>query len=439
MRFEHPDHPGHGVRLCYCLNLHPAESLEGVIEGMESITLPLARRLGGEDPGIEGFGLGAWLAHDVAIPLGVGEDLGRYVDFVRAHGLDAFTYNAFPYGGFHRAGLKSGVFRPTWQETERVVYTVSVATVAARVWAETGRRADHVSISTHTGLFGGDVRGQRDLDIVADNFARMAGQFADMESTSGCRLVLGLEPEPGASAPGTAALAELHALVRERAGAVLSEERGIDPDIAPELVRRHVGTCLDACHSAVEFEHPQDAFLAATQDGTPLAKLQFSSALELVDPNGNDVARERLFALDEPVYLHQVTGRGPGGLQRALDLPDLARAHADGGWRDTDLWRCHFHVPVDLGQVGTAAGGLGTTRAYADELLSLALSDPDRWGTPDLHLEIETYTWDVLPGEARGEGSLVDGLEREYTHVLARLTDAGWLPEHAPSTAPEHG
>ncbi|MEM7306145.1 MAG: metabolite traffic protein EboE [Planctomycetota bacterium] len=424
MLFGHPDHPGHRVRLSYCLNLHPAEDLDGVFAGMDEFTLPLAERLGAET----GFGLGAWLAAAVAIPLGAGEGLRRYIDYVRDHGLDAFTYNAFPYGGFHRPGLKSGVFRPTWKETERVVFTASVARVASRVWASTGKGPAHVSISTHTGLFGGDVKGARDLEIVADNFARMAGLFARVEKSSGCRVVLALEPEPRASAGDTAALAELHRLVHERAPGVLPEEQGLDPEVLPGLIRRHLGTCLDACHSAVEFEHPQDAFLAATRDGTPLAKLQFSSALELDDPAGNATARERLFALDEPVYLHQVTGRGPDGLRRAADLPEVRDAFAAGrdGWRETDLWRCHFHVPVDLGTVGESSGGLSTTRAYADELLALALSDPVRWGTEELHLEIETYTWDVLPGEARGEGTLLDGLEREYRHVEARLAESGW-------------
>ena len=45
-----------------------------------------------------------------------------------------------------------------------------------------------------------------------------------------------------------------------------------------------------------------------------------------------------------------------------------------------------------------------------------------------MHLEIETYTWDVIPDAARGTGALVDGLEREYRHVIERLALAGWQP-----------
>jgi len=437
LRFEHPERPGRAVRLAYCLNLHPAETLVGVVEGMESITLPLAERLGGS----QGFGLGAWLAAAVAVPLAVGEETETYASFVREHGLDPFTYNAFPYGGFHRPGLKSGVFRPTWKDTARVVYTQAVAGVAARTWDAAGRRSSHVSISTHPGMFGADVQGRADVEHCADNLARACGLLARLEREKGLRVVLGVEAEPRASCGTTEELADFLALVRERAAAVLVPEQGWSMADADTLVRRHLGACLDACHAAVEFEDAADAFLAATRDGTPLAKLQFSSALELTDPAGNDVARARLLALDEPVYLHQVTGRRANGeLLRATDLAEVAERFArgpgsDDGWRDAAPWRCHFHVPVDLGEVGEAGqvgagsergGGLGTTRDYADELLALALADPDRWGTDELHLEIETYTWDVLPGEARGAGTLVDGLEREYAHVEARLAAAGW-------------
>lgn len=433
MRFEHPDLPGRGVRLAYCLNLHPAEDLEGVLGGVDQYTLPLAARMGVED----GFGLGSWLAASVAMTLGVGEGIDEYLSFLADARLDPFTYNAFPYGGFHRDGLKAGVFRPTWQETLRVAFTASVAGVAARAWEHCGRRSSHVSISTHPGKYGAEVKGRRDLEICADNFARTAGLFARIERETGCRIILSIEAEPRASAGTTQEVAELIALVGERAGAVLSEEQSVDPNQVAEIIRRHLGTCLDACHAAVEFEHPQDAFLAATREGSPLGKLQFSSALEVGDPQGNAVARERLLALDEPVYLHQVTARTPEGLLRASDLPEVRDAWAaeDPGWRSAAPWRCHFHVPVDLDAVGAESGGLGTTRDYADELLAIALGDPDRWGTEELHLEIETYTWDVMPGEARGEGSLVDALEREYGHVEGVLARSGWrrCPQASPS------
>ena len=83
MLFEHRDHAGRGVRLAYCMNLHPASDLEGVLEGMRTITLPLAARLDAERSS-GGFGVGMYLPAEVALALmdGDGSDLARLVDFL---------------------------------------------------------------------------------------------------------------------------------------------------------------------------------------------------------------------------------------------------------------------------------------------------------------------------------------------------------------------
>jgi hypothetical protein len=59
-------------------------------------------------------------------------------------------------------------------------------------------------------------------------------------------------------------------------------------------------------------------------------------------------------------------------------------------------------------------------------VLDAVLARRDAWGTPELHVELETYTWSILPDATRGAGALVDGLEREYAHLIGRLERAGW-------------
>lgn len=428
MRFEHPAHPGRAVRLAYCLNLHPAEDLDGFLDGLRTITLPLAARL---DPARAsgGFGIGPWLPARVAHALASDADaLASLTGFLAEHQLDPFTFNAFPFGGFHRERVKESVFRPTWRDRDRLKYTLDVARVAlglraARPLHERDGVDAHLSISTHAGAFGAWIRDEAELDAYAYNLARFAGILASLEQQTGTRVILSVEPEPRSVANDTAELARLFERVRSRADA---DSRG--------ALARHLGACLDACHAAVEFEEPETAVANATARGAPLGKLQFSSALALRDPADADgEAVDLLLAMDEPVYLHQVTGRpsrAGGGFLRVTDLPELRAAweRGDAGWRDSPEWRCHFHVPVDLEAVGAR---LGTTRAEADALLAAALARPQRWGTRELHVEIETYTWNVLPEAARGPGRLVDGLEREMRHVLARLDRAGWRAPRA--------
>lgn len=417
MLWTHPSHPGRRVRLGYCMNLHAADDVAGVRDGIERIAAPLARRLGGGDA----FGVGAYLPDPVARAW----DAADFHAFVADRGLDPYTYNAFPFGGFHAEGLKAEVFRPTWLESARERFTAAVARTAAR---RATPAPEHVSISTHTGAFAAWLRGDDDREAIARAFARAAGELARVEEETGTRVVLSLEPEPRSLANDTAELARFYELAREPACDELAGRVGAAR--AEELWRRHVGTCLDACHAAVEFEDPAEAVANATACGHPLGKVQYSSALRLPNPAGDARGRERLFELAEPTFLHQTTGRSPAGLVRALDLPELAERWraGDAELAACDEWRCHFHVPIDRGGAlaPDEAGGLATTREHSDRLVDHVLAHPEAWGVAELHLEIETYTWSVLPGLARGDGDLVDGLAREYAHAGTRLEAAGW-------------
>ena len=424
MQWIHDAHPDRRVRLAYCLNLHAADDLEGTLEGVRAITLPLAERLSGGRP----FGVGMYLPGEVALALDEA-DLARLTRFVLEADLDPFTFNAFPFGGFQTDGQKTDVYRPTWMEEERTAFTVAVARAAdhlARARGEAGAEGGrHVSISTHPGGFAAWMGGRRDLERCAHQLARCAAELVRIEAAGGTRIVLALEAEPRSSANDSAELASYLEWARPYAAGILVEELGFAPDDARTAVTRHLGTCLDCCHSAVEFEDPARALEQAARGG-PLGKLQFSSALALRAPGSDAAAREALLAMDEPRFLHQVTGTGGSPVPHCDDLPELARALADEraeSWLACDEWRCHFHVPVDLETLGE---GLGTTQAHAARLLDGLLARPADWTTPELHLEIETYTWSVLPGAARGTGELVDGLEREYRHVMALLERAGW-------------
>jgi len=167
---------------------------------------------------------------------------------------------------------------------------------------------------------------------------------------------------------------------------------------------------------------PRAAAPRACGGGEPRDVQGEIQALALRAPDADPASRARFLALDEPVYLHQVTGRRGGELVRALDLPELGASPER--FRGCDEWRCHFHVPVHLATLGDE--GLATTRGEAERTLAAALAAPERWGSAELHVEVETYTWNLFrPGEV-GVASVVDGLEQELLHVGARLAAAGW-------------
>ena len=141
-------------------------------------------------------------------------------------------------------------------------------------------------------------------------------------------------------------------------------------------------------------------------------------------PRVGPATAEQLQSFVDPVYLHQVVERGPDGLVRYTDLPDALANLEPAVGRE---WRIHFHVPIFLEEMAE----VGTTQSFLRDILAIQRDTP-----VTNQLEVETYTWDVLPGVARGPGDLVDGLEREYEHVISRLRAAGWsTSDDAPGAA----
>ena len=188
----------------------------------------------------------------------------------------------------------------------------------------------------------------------------------------------------------------------------LAELTGLSAGAAAEALPRHLGLCYDVCHAAVEFEDAAGSLAALQRAGVPIHKLQLSAALRL--PEVNPEARAALAAFDEPVYLHQVVSRRDGRLDR---LPDLAPALARGADADGEEWRVHFHVPLFVSDLGA----FRSTQDFLAEILALHRRAP-----LSPHLEVETYTWDVLPPALR-DGPVQDAVARELA-LGARPTRA---------------
>jgi hypothetical protein len=227
---------------------------------------------------------------------------------------------------------------------------------------------------------------------------------------TGRRIVLALEPEPCChmeTVAETVRFFERH-LLSSAAVARVSALTGLGRAASETFVRRHMTVCFDACHMAVEFEEPVEALATLARAGIRIGKIQISAGLKVLF--GDDAAG-RLAALSpfaEGVYLHQVVERRPDGLARYTDLPEaLATPPSDARLE----WRIHFHVPLFREQLGPFVN----TQEYLRTLLEAIRRDP-----PTRHLEVETYTWDVLPEEYRREG-IVSSVAREMQWTLDRL------------------
>jgi sugar phosphate isomerase/epimerase len=397
--------PG-GPHLTYCTNIHPGETWAEVCQNLERHVVRVKAAVAPERP----FGVGLRLSAVAATALGETAELERFRGFLRDHGLYVFTINGFPYGPFHGTRVKEDVYLPDWLDEARVQYSDQLAELlAALLPDEPGMEG---TVSTVPGAFKARVRGDADQARMAELMVRHAAGLHRLRERTGRTVSLALEPEPAChmetvdetvrffegrlfAAPAVTAFGRLTGLGRGESEAAL---------------RRHLGVCFDACHMAVEFEDAAAGLARFRTAGIRVGKVQVSAGLRVrMDPADRALAAAlRPFA--EGVYLHQVVERRAGGLVRYVDLPEaLAAAERDGaGVRE---WRIHFHVPLFREELGPFA----STQDYLRGVLGLLRQEAH---TP--HLEVETYTWDVLPEAFRREDIAV-AVARELTWALDQL------------------
>ncbi len=402
MRLSAPGRP----HLTYCTNIHPGESWEEVRANLERFVLPVKTRVAPD----RAFGIGLRLSAQAAEALAQPRELEAFRDFLDRHGLYVFTINGFPYGPFHGVRVKEGVYLPDWLDETRLVYADRLANLLASLLPlEPGLEG---SVSTAPGAFRARVGGDADVARMADLMLRHVATLHRIREETGKTIALAIEPEPCCyleTVSETVAFFERWLLSRS-AVSRFADTAGLDRGAAEAALRRHVGVCFDTCHMAVEFEEPRAALDAFPAAGIRIAKVQLSAGLAVPLDGKDPAALHALRPFAEGVYLHQVVERRDGKLTRFLDLPEAlsAAATAKPGPRE---WRVHFHVPLFRRELGPFL----STQDYLRDVLGL-LAREDRSG----HLEVETYTWDVLPEEYRRE-DIVTAVARELHWVMERL------------------
>jgi sugar phosphate isomerase/epimerase len=404
-----PAAPG-GPHLTYCTNIHPGSGWGEVFANLARHAPELRRRLAPDRP----FGLGLRLSAAEARELlaGGGERLAQLRAFLDERDLYVALLNGFVHGNFHREAVKTQVFAPDWQHEARVAYTLDLLGVLAALLPEgLDGGISTLPVSFKGWLAPGDGGGHV---LAVLNLVRVAEAMACLRLERGPSVHLDVEPEPGGLVESSRELAEFFdRWLLPRGAPLLAERMGIDAGTAGELLLEHVRVCLDACHLAVEHEAPEAALETLAAAGLRVGRLQVSSALEVRLPDDGAARRrveERLAPFADSTYLHQVIEERGGERRFFADLPQaLETARGPGGRR----WRVHFHVPLFVGRYGE----LASTRAETAELLRLCAGR-----RLTRHLEIETYTWDVLPAPLKED--LVESICREYRWVRAELAGA---------------
>ncbi len=388
--------PRDSFHLTYCTNIHPGEDWASVEATIREVGPVLKKRLSPDQP----FGLGLRLSALAARQAIAGNKIGPFRDFLDANGLYVAIINGYPFGEFHGAEVKDQVFAPDWSTEERLRYTLDLLTVLE------GLLPDLIDggISTMPLSYKPWQTGSPKWQLIVQHLVRLTEAMSRLHRDTAKLIHLDIEPEPDGLIENTSeVIAFFHDWLLPLGTPALASALNIPEAEARQTLLRHLRICFDSCHIAVEYENPAEALSRLHEAGIKIGRVQLSSALKVSLPN--DTGRLRPFA--DSTYLHQVIEHRGTCLHHYPDLPQALAAPHEPSAQE---WRIHFHVPLFT----AVYDGFYSTQEDVREVLALAVRD----GFTN-HLEIETYTWDVLPADMKLE--MLDSITREFEWVIAEV------------------
>ena len=394
---------GHGLGLLtYSTLVHPGDTWPEMWDSLTTYVPQVKQRVSPNDP----FGVSLRISAASAATLtGEAAERERLKAFLADNDMYLYTVNAFPYGPFKNTIVKEQVYEPDWRSDERAVYTMQVADILAEVAAP----GIEPTIQSPPLGFKPRVTGPDVVAAFTRQVIEVVAHLVKLEQRTGRTVRLALEPEPACFLETTDEALDYFAnhLYAAEAQASLARQAGLSDAQAAAALRNHLGMVYDICHQAVEYEDIGTSLGRLAAAGIPVFKLQEAAAVRVPEVTQAKVDALRRFA--DTVYLTQTVERRNGELTHYLNLEDAFDAwDRDPGPRE---WRTHFHVPVFLDDLGD----FRTTRFAIEDALAF-----HKQNKLSPHLEIETYTWDVLPDHLK-TGDIVDYVTLEIEWVREQL------------------
>jgi hypothetical protein len=396
-----------GFHLTYCTNIHPGESWEETFKNLQQYVPDIKKQLAIENA----FGIGLRLSHKASLELIKEEKLQEFKSWLQRHDSYVFTLNGFPYGGFHRQVVKDQVHHPDWTTSERRDYTFRLFDILDALLPEGMDGGISTSPLSYKFWHNNDQAITEATKKSVIHLSEIAAKLYEVRQKSGKILHLDLEPEPDGLLENTQdVLVFFRDWLLPIGKDILTEQLNLTGEEAEKCLKEHIRVCYDICHFAVVYEKPTDVFAAFRAEGIKVGKIQISAALKLDVPTESQQRRELgalLLPFAESTYLHQVVAwEGEGKLEAYRDLSLALNSLAKTRAKE---WRIHFHVPVFL----ETFSQLASTQSDILEVLNFIQKEKTT-----NHLEVETYTWEVLP----------EDIHLDLTHSIIR--ELQWVIEN---------
>ena len=388
--------------LTYCTNIHPGENWRTTFDSLKAYVPKIKSKVATDAQ----LGLGLRLSNIASEELGLGENLHNFRQWLDNNGLYVFTMNGFPYGNFHNERVKDDVHAPDWTTTERLLYTQRLFRQLEQLLPDGMDGGISTSPVSYKHWYKTADSKKKAMQLGAQNMLKIALQLLKIEERSGVYLHLDIEPEPDGLLENSEEVLHFFDTYLLPTAKVLFKEHRIQPDKVEGIVKRYLTICYDVCHFALAFEQPDFTFRKLRSNGIGIGKIQISAALKILGEGTNrDAIWSALEQFNEPTYLHQVTEMKNGTVLTYPDLPIILDKKDD-----FKEMRAHFHVPIFLEKF---------TELYSTQDQIIKVLEYLKTAKITNHLEIETYTWDVLPDALKLE--LTESIIREINWVKNAL------------------
>jgi len=372
--------------LSYCTNIHSGESWKDHFNALKSNFPGIREQVSGE----QAMGIGLRLSNSASLDIQDAEELNEFKKWLASNNAYVFTMNGFPYGDFHHAVVKDNVHAPDWTSKDRVNYTIRLFNTLAKLLPEGMEGGISTSPLSYRFWFPEEKALKNATLLASENILVIAEELIRIRQKTGFKMHLDIEPEPDGILESAAEFIDwFENVLIPLSKQTLADRLNISPEEAELLIKEHICLCYDVCHFAIGYESHQQIIELLASKGIRVGKIQISAALK-ADLSHDSEFRSRIAkaftSYNEPTYLHQVVARKDDGqFVRYRDLPQALSDYTNPSIRE---WRAHFHVPVFIRELGL----LQSTQEDIIEVLSIQKDKP----FTD-HMEVETYTWEVLP------------------------------------------
>jgi hypothetical protein len=367
-------------QLTFCTNILPGQTWSEHADAL-ALTIPqIQKHLGNRPLQFLGLRLSAAATEELLKPL----VLAEFKSWLESQSLYVPMVNGFPFGTFHDEVVKDQVHQPDWTNQERITYTENIANVLTQL-IPSGIDIGGISTSplSYRPWQDEPMKNWEQLMLATRNIAKWVVFANHLNHTTSNLIRLEIEPEPdGLLDDLDSTIDFFKSYLWVYGKEILMSDLGASEEEALLLLKQHVCVCFDVCHFAVLHQPVVEALQKLDAEGISIGRIQLSSALVAKDLDGI----EALKPFAEPIYLHQAAVLlKNGSVKRFLDLQPALDWCEQNEFQEL---RTHYHVPL----FQEAFGNLHTTQQEVIDTLVYVKSN-----IPALLLEVETYTWSVLP------------------------------------------